>query len=508
VVAGSNKAETYSAADKWTVERVNLLNHINTEVKANLLEIAIMKLAHRVPADALYNGMALLLAAWLISPAPAAVTVDRDYSFGDAGSFDAAMGSVGEGSPIGFEISGVTSLHGGDVLTGDDVGSLSGGADDLGSVIVLEVPGAQSTSHTGATYTVTTGRPLLVGAGFGARFDGVDDVLSGLALDRPEQFVTQTRLQYNNPTLTSPIDYTGVTARGLQMWVRPDAAGLSAGARQTIVMDTTESGGVAITADGKWTQIFDSETDDGDIAATVPVAANTWYHVMQHIHPSNAAGAPTLLKGGEAGFTSVVYVDGIAVSALNDLHDAGDFNLGGRVGTLSVGAAELADQDENPLTADFGEFFDGTVDDLQMYLYQSPLGGPFDLFADNEWIANEIATTVPGGVLVPGDVNKDGSVTIAGDVAPFVAGWLSENRLEGTAIKASAVGDWSTWGKGDMNLDGVVDLEDWAIINQANPALGAAIGSSLSIPEPSCALLIATALLAVGSGRRQQRKQW
>ena len=465
-----------------------------------------MKLTHRASAGALSSGMALLLAAWLVSPVAAAVTVDRDYSFGDAGSFDAAMASVGEGNPVGFEIPGVTSLFGGDILTGDDVGALSTGGDDLGSVIVLEVPGAQTTAHSGATYTVTTGRPLLVGAGFGARFDGIDDVLSGLALDRPEEFLERTRTQYGNPTLTSPIDYTGITARGLQMWVRPDAAGLNAGKRQTIVMDTTESGGVAITADGKWTQIFDSETDDGDIAATVAVAADTWYHVMQHIHPSNAAGAPTLLQGGESGFTSVVYVDGIAVSASNDLHDAGDFNLGGRVGALSVGAAELADQDEDPTTADFGEFFDGTVDDLQLYIYQNPLGGPFDLFADNEWIANQIATTVPGGMLVPGDVNKDGSVTIAGDVAPFVAGWLSENRLEGTAGKASAVGDWNTWGQGDMNLDGIVNLEDWAIINAANPALGAAIGNALSaVPEPSSAILISMALLGIGIPRRQGR---
>jgi len=451
--------------------------------------------------------MALLLAAWMVGPATAAVTVDRDYTFGDSGSFDANLGSVGEGNPIGFEIPGVTSLHGGDVLSGDEAGSTSSGGDDLGTVIVLEVPGAQSTSHTGATYTSTTGRPLLAGAGFGARFDGTDDVLSGLALDRPEEFLNRTRTQYGNPTLTSAIDYTGITTRGLQMWVRADAAGLNAGTRQTIVMDTTESGGVAITADGKWTQIFDSELDDGDIPATVSVAADTWYHVMQHIHTTGDVGAPGLVEGAESGFSSVVYVDGIAVSASNDFHDVGDFTAGDRVGSLTVGAAELADQDEDPTTADFGEFFDGTVDDLQMYISQSPLGGPFDLFEDNEWIANEISN-LPGGVLLAGDLDRDGTVELVDDVNAFVSNWMSENRFEGAGSKILTVGDWGTWGQGDMNLDGVVNLKDWAIINAASPALGAAIGNALSaVPEPSSIVLFGMmAFLGLGNARPRGRR--
>ena len=58
--------------------------------------------------------------------------------------------------------------------------------------------------------------------------------------------------------------------------------------------------------------------------------------------------------------------------------------------------------------------------------------GAFNLFTDNKWIAQEILDTVPGQILEPGDVNRDGVVN-DDDIAPFVAGWLSENVLVGAA---------------------------------------------------------------------------
>ena len=257
----------------------------------------------------------------------------------------------------------------------------------------LVVPGVSNTSHTGPTYTDTSARPQGVGGGFGARFDGVDDILTATPLHIPSELAADFLPAY-------PINYTGIDRRGLQMWVRPDQAGLDAGVRQTIVMDTVRSGGVAITTDGKWDQIFDSEFEEGDIVATVNVVGNTWYHVMQHIHETGEPGAPKLVVGtqGESGFTSVVYVDGVAVSAINDDHRNADGHLtGDRVGLLTVGGAELPDQDADPATADLGQYFDGTIDDLRLYVFgdNSSEGGQnfgtFDLFSDNDWIANEIA---------------------------------------------------------------------------------------------------------------------
>ncbi len=463
-----------------------------------------MKLTHRVSAGALSSGMVLLLAVWLVSPAAATVSNDRDYRFGGTGSVDTSLGAiVGEGNPVGYLFSGT-------VFTADETGPPAGAAPDIGGFIDLIVPGASNLSHSGATYTDTSARPLGVAGGFGVQFDGTDDVLSNLALDIPSEFASRLP-----PPSTYPIEYAGISTRGLQMWVRPDSAalpgGANAGTRQTIIQDTVGSGGIAITADGHWSQIFDVEFEDSDFPALVPVVGDTWVHAMHHFYTDGDAGSPAFVSGGNAGFYGVVYIDGVAVSATNDSPDPGDYTAGDRVGLLTVGAAEIADQNGDPMTAEYGEFFDGTIDDLEMYVFGDNTGaggqdyGTFDLFSDNEWIANEIATTVPGGILALGDVNKDGSVTIAGDVPAFVAGWMSQNLLEGWGGKTMTVGDWNTWGQGDMNLDGAVNLLDWAIINSANPALGAAISDALSaVPEPSSAILIGMALLGMGSVRRQR----
>ena len=465
-----------------------------------------MKFSYLVPVGVLSKRLTFLLFGLLAYPSMAAVTNDREYRFGDTGTSDGALGAtVSEGSPVGF-------LFGGGVRTGDETGPSAGPAPDLGGFIDLVVPGESNLSHTGATYTDTSSRPLSGGAGsFGIKFDGTDDVVSGIALNIPEELIARI-----TPS-TYPFEFNGITTRGLQMWVRPDQAGLDAGTRQVIVMDTVAAGGVAITADGNWTQVNDGHATDTGIGATVAVAGDTWSHVMQHGYLSSATGAPTIVPGSgaaDAGITSVLYVDGIAVSANNDLPALGDFDAGGRVGVLSLGATELTDQDGDNLTADYGEFYDGAVDDLELYVFgdNSDSGGQdygtFDLFSDNEWIVNEISKSPLNGTLLPGDVNRDGSVTIAGDVSAFVDGWLREKKLQGAHNEVTA-GDWETWGWGDMNHDGIVDLDDWGIVNSASPAVGAAILSALSsvsVPEPSCvAMLTVAGLIGMGYARRVRR---
>ncbi|WP_145281956.1 hypothetical protein [Pirellulimonas nuda] len=99
-----------------------------------------------------------------------------------------------------------------------------------------------------------------------------------------------------------------------------------------------------------------------------------------------------------------------------------------------------------------------------------------------------------------GDVNLDGVVTGDGsgsaatdDISAFIAGWRSDN--------GSGVGDILSWKKGDLNFDGLTDLQDFALLRVA---FGGTIGASatqailgvgaVGVPEPSG---IATALLAV-----------
>ena len=242
---------------------------------------------------------------------------------------------------------------------------------------------------------------------------------------------------------------------------------------QSIVFDTNLHGGPAINELGQWTQSNSDHIDGaGAIQATVDVpAGDTWYHIMHHTYLAFDTSGSRIVPGSGGGrdFTTVMYVNGIAVSANNDNIPLGS----GR--DLIVGAAEVADDS-------FDHFFSGVVDDLEMYVYgdNSSSGGTnygtFELFADNAWIANEIATSQDLlGTLTPGDANKDGEVNGTGfgdpstdDVAAFLAGWGSTNVLQG-AHNQITVGDWLTWESGDFNHDGVVGLIDWHLLTEHHP---------------------------------------
>jgi hypothetical protein len=91
----------------------------------------------------------------------------------------------------------------------------------------------------------------------------------------------------------------------------------------------------------------------------------------------------------------------------------------------------------------------------------------------------------PNGIIA--DLNQDGAVSGNGsgpaatdDVTAFVSGWLV---VGGGSIV-------TRYSRGDINLNGVTDLADWAILNRENPALGAAAMRHLAgIPEPSTLIL-------------------
>ncbi|HEX6962757.1 MAG TPA: PEP-CTERM sorting domain-containing protein, partial [Lacipirellula sp.] len=435
---------------------------------------------------------ALVITACFAASAAADLTNDRVYKLGE--------GAGENGSPSAIVGSGVTVSGAGDSL--DDVGP-SGAFIDLflsGDPVYVDVASGPK-ARSGAT-------------GVGVQFDGVNDALTGTPLNRPDNLETVLRAQSNNTGLTYPHDYEGITERGLQGWVYPDQAGLNAGAYQSIVFDSIESGGPAITADGKWTQSNSFHVDGaGGVPASVPVVGNQWSHVMHHNY-----------SRGSGNFRSVVYVNGIAVSATDDgigelYTDNGDGtytntsfdtqNGTGYAHKLVVGAAELEGDSQTPV---YGHYFQGAIDNLEMYVVGGTLGA-FDLFSDNKWIANEIAATVPGGVLTPGDVNRDGSVNGTGtgpattdDVTAFVAGWRDRKTFQG-AHNALTAGDWETWGWGDMDHDGIVGFSDWFILraNHPTPAslnLGALLGA---VPEPSSAMLGGLALLGAGLVRRRSR---
>ena len=164
-------------------------------------------------------------------------------------------------------------------------------------------------------------------------------------------------------------------------------------------------------------------------------------------------------------------MNGIAVSVNNGMPSPGELDNGDRIGVLAVGAEEMATIDfVNP---EFTNYFQGTVDDLEMYVFRDNSSVRPHLpdrtmahstFGRERWIASQI-DMIPGGILQPGDVNRDGSVNEA-DIPSFVAGWRREKLLSGS-LNEIYVGDWETLGWGDMNLDGLVDFHDAIVLDDA-----------------------------------------
>jgi hypothetical protein len=106
-----------------------------------------------------------------------------------------------------------------------------------------------------------------------------------------------------------------------------------------------------------------------------------------------------------------------------------------------------------------------------------------------------------GSYSIMGDVNLDGEVIGDGtgiasidDVTAFVAGWGNNNQF--------GDGDYDTWTKGDLNLDGATNVVDFLLLRGAlNGPINSSVMSSLfgGVPEPNSSLLalIAGAFFAV-----------
>jgi hypothetical protein len=113
---------------------------------------------------------------------------------------------------------------------------------------------------------------------------------------------------------------------------------------------------------------------------------------------------------------------------------------------------------------------------------------PFGLPLDGT--VRGLTVTPPNGIIA--DLNQDGAVSGDGsgtaatdDVTTFVAGWMSTG--------AGSIVD--RYARGDVNLNGITDLADWAILNRENAALGAAALRHLSgVPEPTTLLLFLVAI--------------
>ena len=379
---------------------------------------------------------AVALALLAASTALASSTLDRDYRLGDDSSEDASNG-IEAGT-------GATNPEPG--YTFDSEGTV--GAGDLQDLEVFGTTGGLP------KYVSIAGRPD-GGGGLGIQFDGVDDYLQAYRLGLP----STSEAAADGVDGKAPLDYAGLINRGFQLWVKPDRNDV----QQSIVMDTSQHG-LEITSEGTWGMLYVGGTFDSGVTAT----PGEWAHLMV-VRPYGATPG------------SLLYVNGIAVAA------APGGYFGGEDEPLVLGANTDSANDEGD--AGTKDFFDGTLDDLEMFVLGTTTSpahinyGTFNAGEDNAIIAAAVA----GFDL--GDVNLDHNVNSA-DVDEFVTDWQYERVVMG-----QRVGDLTSRQNGDLNYDGIVDLSDAILLNQrllANGS-GALDFSKLhgaAVPEPSTWVLI------------------
>jgi hypothetical protein len=366
----------------------------------------------------------------LAASSSALVTNDRVYHFGDD-----PLEHASPGLPVG---SGTGNPTPGGTL--DSLGPVSGTFQDL-----------LATSATYRNVSVTspsllTTRPGATSGNLGIEFNGTSSYLRGSRLGYPSTTASSTGG-------SGSLDYSGLSNRGFQLWIYPDSA--KSGSDQNVVIDTNQHG-LRIGASGNWVMRYaGTDLDSGS-----PVIFNDWSHVM----------VSRSINGGVSG-GSILYVNGVAVKASTAQYDATanlqlviGSNTGDNIGT-SVGSQD---------------HFDGVLDELEMFVMGTTINGlnrgSFNFGTDNQYAALNLTG-------VAGDVDQNGVLDPVADVNAFIAGWGSENFVDGVRV-----GDMSTILNGDLNFDGITDLTDGFLLHHALLAeLG--IGLDFSrigqpVPEP------------------------
>ena len=452
---------------------------------------------------------------------PPSPFVDRDYGFGDDDS------SV----VIGQYVSQQDTQ--GNYITYD-------GAGDSGANQLIDLIAVTTTSRR-ATYVSTADRPDGNG--------GVGIQLNSLAFDR-QYLRTGFGEALNNPeqspsslaSLLNPggtLNYYHINDRGFELWAKPTAVS----GEQHIVMDSQQHG-VLINSEGNFSMRYASKyevettqlpgpdevlgTADDILQVSDPIitpanydtdvaaVAGQWYHLA-------------VVRGSGPNNGSILYINGVAESigfgeyAVETIVNEGEGEVFTNIDSL----------DQSPLTvgrattnnASFGVpageeyYFRGVVDDLSMFVMglndnDNVNGGGDNQL--NDW--GEYVFQRDNGYAqafapdVDGDLNGDDLVNLA-DAALFASNWLFEKRMTSTdpftdEVYSRLVGDLSTRELGDFDYNGIVDLEDWAILNNMNPAAGAAalrmIQSGVMVPEPSTLLLGGLAVVAALVVRRNR----
>ena len=147
-------------------------------------------------------------------------------------------------------------------------------------------------------------------------------------------------------------------------------------------------------------------------------------------------------------------------------------------------------------TGGTAEFYSGIVDDLKMFVLgtstsASPVNyGTFNFPTDNAFAASPIS----GLKGIAGDVTNNG-VFDAADKTAFIAGWMQKHLVNGVQI-----GDMASHAQGDLNLDGITNIQDLLLMQNAltGAGMGTITAADLSgVPEPSTFVLMLLAMMAM-----------
>ena len=353
-------------------------------------------------------------------------------------------------------------------------------------------------------YETVTDRPDGVNGQLAIRLNQFSFLKQSLRTGRDEALNFPELSASSTSSITTPpgiIDYSFITDRGFQLWVKPSSRAGFPVEDQFIVMDTNNHG-VMINAAGKFSMRYSFSLDPDappeanvtDFEGVTTAEVDTWYHLM--------VARP--FGPGRTG--SVLYVNGVAEAATNGKYIGEDVPNDEANENIIVHDRLVIGSNTTKDGGGDGQnsYFSGLVDDLEMFLMglnNAGDYGEFQIERDNSYIAFFKPTT-------DGDLNGDNVVDLL-DVTTFADNWLFENRIFENSTDFLVVGDLASRAVGDFNYDGRVDLGDWNILNTASPAMAAAAMALIqSVPEPTTLALMGWGLLgAVSLSSRRSRRR-
>lgn len=299
-------------------------------------------------------------------------------------------------------------------------------------------------------------------------------------------------------------NFDNITQRFIEGWVRPTGSG--AAGRQDIVADTDQFT-IFISAPDVMNKRYWGIThgpadtaDDGEVTiSSTEVEFGEWNHVM-------------LRSTGGGGNDGVLYVNGVVVAV-----ETQNYTTNPGAGTSAAAIAQQGWNYNFVLGAGVDKasnFFQGQLDNWNVgvsgtsnagtqvktgtptpaVVLPAEAFGNFDPAVDNDFIKQALASAVLG------DVNLDGNVTQA-DVDTFKQWWRTTKVVSGVTVF-----DLETRKRGDLDFNGVINLDDAFILREGLLAAGSGAVLDLSslVPEPTSVMLAVFGMLSLVGVRRRR----